>query len=151
MSFSIRPGLFYDVQTIADFQVRMAWETEQMKLDPPTVLKGVQAVIDDPAKGKYWVAEVGGKVVGCLLMIPEWSDWRNATILWIHSVFVEAPHRGKGIYKALYEQVQREVTESNGKNRGIRLYVDKSNRGAQEVYTKLGMNGEHYTLFEWIP
>ena len=34
--------------------------------------------------------------------------------------------------------------------RGIRLYVDERNRTAQEVYTRLGMNGEHYRVFEWM-
>lgn len=150
MSVSIRPGLFYDIETIAQYQLEMAWETEKMRLDLPTVLKGVQAVIDDPSKGKYWVAEDGGKVVGCLLTVPEWSDWRNATVLWIHSVYVANSHRGKGLYKALYQQVQKIVRESNGQYRGVRLYVDKTNLAAQEVYGKLGMNGEHYTLYEWM-
>jgi hypothetical protein len=34
--------------------------------------------------------------------------------------------------------------------RGIRLYVDRRNVRAQEVYTRLGMNGEHYQVFEWM-
>lgn len=150
MSTVIRPGLFYDIEVIAQYQVNMALETEKMQLDLPTVLKGVQAVIDDPSKGKYWVAEVNGKVVGCLLTVPEWSDWRNATILWIHSVYVCEAKRGKGLYKSLYEQVQKVVNESKGEYSGIRLYVDKTNTAAQEVYSKLGMNGEHYTLYEWM-
>lgn len=150
MSATIRPGLFYDVETIAKFQVAMALETEKMQLDLPTVLKGVQAVIDDPTKGKYWVAEDMGQTVGCLLTVPEWSDWRNATVLWIHSVYVAPSHRGQGLYKALYQQVQSLVKGSGGELRGIRLYVDKTNAAAQRVYDRLGMNGEHYTLYEWM-
>jgi hypothetical protein len=30
----------------------------------------------------------------------------------------------------------------------LRLYVDTSNVGAQAVYTALGMNGDHYRVFE---
>lgn len=147
----IRPGLFYDVDILAQLQVQMAWETEEFKLDPPTVTLGVQAVIDDPSKGKYWIAEVDGKVAGCLLTIPEWSDWRNGIILWIHSVYVLPAYRGKGLYKALYEHVQNLVKTDGKTYKGIRLYVDKRNTSAQEVYNKLGMNGEHYQLFEWMP
>jgi len=150
MSATIRPGLMFDVETIAQYQVQMAWETEKMKLDLPTVLKGVQAVIDDPSKGKYWVAEINGNVVGCLLTVPEWSDWRNATVLWIHSVYVDSAHRGKGLYKTLYKHVQKLVQDSGGQLRGLRLYVDKTNKDAQQVYDKLGMNGEHYILYEWM-
>jgi GNAT superfamily N-acetyltransferase len=147
----IRPGLFYDIEVLAQLQVQMAWETEEFKLDPPTVTLGVQAVIDDPSKGKYWIAEMDGKVAGCLLTVPEWSDWRNGTILWIHSVYVLPAYRGKGLYKALYEHVQSLVKTDGKTYKGIRLYVDKRNTAAQEVYNKLGMNGEHYQLFEWMP
>jgi len=34
--------------------------------------------------------------------------------------------------------------------KGIRLYVDETNTAAREVYTRLGMNGEHYRVFEWM-
>ena len=36
------------------------------------------------------------------------------------------------------------------KLRGLRLYVDKTNTRAQKVYENLGMNGEHYHLYEWM-
>jgi GNAT superfamily N-acetyltransferase len=147
----IRPGLFYDIDTLAQLQVTMAWETEEFKLDPPTVRLGVQAVIDDPSKGRYWIAEIDGEVAGCLLTVPEWSDWRNGTILWIHSVYVRPAYRGRKVYAALYEHVQNLVTNDSKTYKGIRLYVDKRNTAAQAVYNKLGMNGEHYQLFEWIP
>lgn len=150
MNVTIRPGLFPDVATIARFQEEMALETEGFELDGPTVLKGVQAVIDDPSKGKYWVAEADGQVIGSLLTVPEWSDWRNATVLWIHSVYVIPSRRGKGVYGKLYRHVQDWVKSKPTEYRGIRLYVDKRNENAQKVYEKLGMNGEHYHLFEWM-
>ncbi len=147
---NIRPGLFYDVDKLAELQVTMAWETEEFKLDPETVKKGVQAVIDDPAKGKYWVMESEGEIAGCLLTVPEWSDWRNGTIIWIHSVYTIPKFRGQGVYKKLYAHIQGLVA-SDDNLKGIRLYVDKRNTGAQKVYETLGMNGEHYTLYEWMP
>jgi ribosomal protein S18 acetylase RimI-like enzyme len=150
MTFKIRPGLLYDIETIAGFQISMALETENLKLDSSTVLQGVSAVIDDPSKGKYWLAEKDGEVVGCLMTVPEWSDWRNATVLWIHSVYVLPSYRGQGAYKELYDSVKRIVQERPNEFRGLRLYVDKTNVTAQKVYQKLGMDGEHYQLFEWM-
>lgn len=149
MSIKIRPGLLFDIDTIADFQIKMAFETENMKLDPPTVNLGVTAVMDDPSKGKYWVAEVEGKVVGCLLTVPEWSDWRNGTVLWIHSVYILSDYRKQGIYRALYLHLKQMVNESKDL-RGLRLYVDKTNQVAQKVYEALNMSGEHYHLYEWM-
>lgn len=149
MSTQIRPGLLFDVDVIADFQIKMALETEDLKLDPETVHKGVAAVFDDPSKGKYWVAEAQGEVVGCLLTVPEWSDWRNGTVLWIHSVYVRPDHRKSGVYRKLYSHL-REMVESSKDLRGIRLYVEKKNTAAQKVYESLEMSGEHYHLYEWL-
>lgn len=145
----IRPGLLFDVDVIAEFQCKMALETENMKLDPPTVNKGVSAVFDDPGKGKYWIAESDGEVVGCLLTIPEWSDWRNGTVLWIHSVYVVPAFRKNGVFKKLYQHLRKMVSDSP-ELRGLRLYVDKTNVSAQKVYEALEMSGEHYHLYEWM-
>jgi GNAT superfamily N-acetyltransferase len=145
----IRPGLLFDIDIIADFQVKMAWETEELKLNSTTVGKGVSAVFDDPAKGKYWLAEKQGEVIGCLLTVPEWSDWRNGTVLWIHSVYVKPENRKSGVYKKLYQHLKQMVEEASDL-RGLRLYVDKSNMNAQKVYETLGMSGEHYHLYEWL-
>jgi hypothetical protein len=63
---------------IADAQVQMAFETENLRLDPATVRLGVGAVLLDATKGLYYVAEnEEGIPVACMLTIPEWSDWRN--------------------------------------------------------------------------
>jgi ribosomal protein S18 acetylase RimI-like enzyme len=139
----------FDIDTIAEFQVLMAQETESMKLDPSVVNKGVTAVMDDPSKGKYWLAEIDGKVAGCLLTLPEWSDWRNGTVLWIHSVYVRPEFRNAGVYSSLYQYL-KSMVDSSADLRGLRLYVDKTNIRAQQVYEKLGMSGEHYHLYEWM-
>jgi ribosomal protein S18 acetylase RimI-like enzyme len=49
------------------------------------------------------------------------------------------------MYEALCSKVKNDPSVA-----GIRLYVDKSNVQAQNVYTSLGMNGEHYKVFEWM-
>jgi GNAT superfamily N-acetyltransferase len=149
MDIKIRPGLLFDINAISDYQVKMAWETEQLKLDPPTVELGVAAVFDDPSKGKYWLAEVNGEVVGCLLTVPEWSDWRNGTVLWIHSVYVKPEFRKHGVFRKLYSHL-RTMVEGSKDLRGLRLYVEKANHPAQKVYEALGMSGEHYHLYEWL-
>jgi GNAT superfamily N-acetyltransferase len=145
----VRSGRPEDAPHIAGFQVAMARETEDFALDPEVVAAGVQAVFDDPAKGAYWVAEEDGELVGCLLTVPEWSDWRNGQVLWIHSVYVAPTARGKGVYRALYESLRGMVQEDPGL-RGLRLYVDKRNLAAAEVYERLGMSREHYHLYEWL-
>lgn len=145
----IRDAVPGDAPAITDFQIRMARETEEIELDPETCAKGVSAVFENSSLGRYFVATDHGRVVGSLMITSEWSDWRNGTVYWIQSVFVVPELRGQGIYRRLYEHVQQLVNERDDL-RGIRLYVDLRNARAQEVYTRLGMNGDHYRLFEWM-
>lgn len=144
-----RPAARPDIATIADFQVAMALETEQLALDRATVIAGVTGVFDQPERGYYYVAEEDGAVVASLLITREWSDWRNGEVWWIQSVYVVPAARRRGIYAGLYRYVQALVAD-NPAIRGLRLYVDQSNAAAQAVYTQLGMNGEHYRVFEWM-
>lgn len=145
----IRPARPEDAATIAEFQLCMARETEELELDPATVTRGVAAVLADPAKGTYWIAESAGRIAGSLLTTFEWSDWRNGTVLWIQSVYVVPEARGRGVYRALYEHLKEKVAASPDL-KGLRLYVDTRNIAAQRVYERLGMTGEHYRLYEWI-
>lgn len=134
---------------IADFQQKMAWETEEFKLDEETVLKGVSAVFENPELGRYFVVKSEDKIVASLLITYEWSDWRNAKVWWIQSVYVLPEHRRKGVFKMMYSHI-RSIVQKDEKIGGVRLYVDKTNKNAQKTYENVGMNGEHYQLFEWM-
>jgi len=136
-----------EYKVIAGFQQKMALETENFHLDIDTVLKGVQAVFKDASKGKYYIVEEDGKVISSLLTTYEWSDWRNSKVIWIQSVYVLPQYRAKGVFKLMYSEIKKIVSE-NPNYSGIRLYVDKTNLKAQKVYNKVGMQGEHYSLFE---
>ncbi len=138
-----------DVSVIVDFQLAMALETEELALDRVVCSAGVQAVFDDPSRGRYFLAQSEGTVVASLMITYEWSDWRNGNVWWIQSVYVRPSFRGQRVYAGLYEHIQRLVQADDG-IRGIRLYVDRRNVSAQTVYTRLGMNGEHYQVFEWM-
>ncbi len=60
----IREARESDADTIADFNVRMAMETEQLGLDPSTVQRGVRAALADRSKAIYFVAEIDGHIAG---------------------------------------------------------------------------------------
>jgi GNAT superfamily N-acetyltransferase len=145
----IRQANEKDSAAIVEFQLAMAWETEQLQLDEPTVVKGVAAVFADSSKGIYYVAETNGQVVGSLLTTFEWSDWRNGTVLWIQSVYVRPEFRKRSIFSRLYKHIQEKVA-LNSDLRGIRLYADKTNTSAHGVYEHLGMTSEHYQMYEWM-
>ena len=138
-----------DTLDIVDFQIAMARETEDFALERDTCTRGVQAVFTDRSLGRYFVAEEGANLIASLMITLEWSDWRNGVVWWIQSVYVRPEYRRRGVYAGLYDHV-KQLAERDEKIRGIRLYVDKRNVSAQEVYRRMGMNGEHYQVFEWM-
>jgi len=149
MPITYRDAAPHDAARIIEFQLAMARETEDLDLDREILTRGVGAVFADPSLGRYFVAESDGEVVASLMITYEWSDWRSGTVWWIQSVYVVPSFRRRGVYAGLYQHVKT-LVEADPAIRGIRLYVDARNTGAQEVYTRLGMNGEHYKVFEWM-
>lgn len=145
----IREANSHDIPTLIDFQLKLALETENLQLEISTLSLGIHKLFKDPSRGKYYVTEAEGEVIGCLSLTYEWSDWRCGTVLWIQSVYVSEAWRGKGVYKGMYNHI-RSIVESDADLTGIRLYVDNTNTSAKKVYKGLGMNGDHYSVFEWI-
>ncbi|MEX2125483.1 MAG: GNAT family N-acetyltransferase [Woeseia sp.] len=136
-----------DAAIIADFNVRMAMETEGRPLEAALIGAGVTAVLDDPAKGRYWVAETNGEIVGQLLVTYEWSDWRNGVFWWIQSVYVRGDYRRKGVFSALHRHVES-LARASEDVCGLRLYVERDNRRAQRTYLALGMTSPGYQVME---
>lgn len=143
----VRRARARDAATLAGFNRAMARETEALELVPHTVIAGVQAVLSDPARGFYFVAELEERPIGALMVTFDWSDWRNAEVWWIQSVYVTPEHRGRGALRALHDAVCQHAHERGGVC-GLRLCVEKHNRDAQNAYRALGLRWSDYRLFE---
>lgn len=59
---------------------------------------------------------------------------------------VDAAARRHGVFRTLYVSVRQQAQAAGAG--GLRLYVDTRNTAAQAVYRSLGMNGDHYRVFE---
>jgi GNAT superfamily N-acetyltransferase len=162
-SYRIRPARPEDRDLIVRFNRAMARETEGRDLEEATIVAGVEALLADPSKGRYFLAEgaelpgqsgglsgglSGGhaEVAGQLMVTPEWSDWCNGPVWWIQSVYVAPAHRRRGVYRMLHKHV-REAGRAEGVV-GLRLYVDRDNLTAQNTYGVLGMNESRYIMYE---
>ena len=149
MSVHIREAGKADLDTIVDFNCRLAAETEGKTLDRHRVRDGVAALLADAGKGRYWLAELDGEPAGQLMITREWSDWRNGTFWWIQSVYVRDAARGTGVFSALYRHVETLARNDPGIC-GIRLYVERGNERAQRTYAALGLVGGAYRVMETV-
>lgn len=143
----IRAATMVDLETITEFNARLASETEDTTLDRATLRRGVGALLGDPTRGRYYVACDGDTVVGQIMHTREWSDWRNGDIWWIQSVYVRPDHRRQGVFAALYQHL-RSLADADPGVVGLRLYVEHENRNAQTTYERLGMHHARYRVME---
>jgi len=143
-----RPATPSDEDTLVEGNRAMALETEDLHLDPAVLRAGVRRALQGDVGASYFLVDDDstGRPLGQLMVTREWSDWRNREVWWIQSVYVWPHARRQGVYASLYERVLHDAQASGAG--GVRLYVDTRNTRAQEVYSRLGMNGDHYRVFE---
>lgn len=143
----IRKGTMGDVEAIAGHCVRFADETENRALESQVVTRGVKAVVKDPHKGFYLVAETGGELVGQLLVTKEWSDWSNQYYWWVTGAYVHEEARRQGVFSTLYRFL-REMALSDRGVAGLRLTVPAIDETAKEIYESFGLVRSAYDLYE---
>ena len=150
MPLTVRRAALADAPVIAEYNQRLARESEGKSLDDATLAAGVAAVLADGTRGTYFVAEEDGRVVGQLMITLEWSDWRNGWLWWLSSVYVLPEARRRGVFRALYQHVLADALAA-GDVVGLRLYVERDNRAAQQTYARLGMETTGYLVLERYP
>ena len=148
-TLNIRRATAKDTLTLAHFNIAMARETEDHALDPEIVWAGVARLFDQPEQGFYLVVESEGSIVGSLMITQEWSDWRDGLWWWIQSVYVSPTFRRKGVFSALYREVNT-LARQEKQVCGLRLYVEKDNTAAQQVYEQMGMTQTPYRVYEQL-
>lgn len=146
LDLTITRGKASDIEAIVRFQADMAMESEGTMLDMDRLTLGVTSAINDEQKGTYLVASVNDTPIGSLMVTREWSDWNNMWYWWIQSVYVMPEYRNQGVYRAMYATL-KDMAKENGVSQ-VRLYADRTNHSAQQVYQRLGMTESHYLMFE---
>jgi GNAT superfamily N-acetyltransferase len=150
MSLVVRPATAADAAVIVEFNRLLALESEGVTLDAAVLARGVNAVMTDPAKGLYFLAEEGGAAVGQTGITYEYSDWRNGWFWWIQSVYVRPESRRRGVFRALFTHIQ-EAARKDPEVIGLRLYVERENQRAHETYLGLGFEWTSYLVQEKYP
>jgi GNAT superfamily N-acetyltransferase len=143
---NIRLAKLDDAETIAQQNILLAKESEHTILDPKLALVGVKNLLLDKNKGFYLVAEQDGKIIGQIMITFEWSDWKNTMMWWIQSVYVQKNWRKKGVFSKLLKYIENMAREQ--KIIILRLYVHAKNTKAMQVYEKIGMKKQPYSIYQ---
>jgi ribosomal protein S18 acetylase RimI-like enzyme len=163
VQYTCRQAVLEDAAVIALMQIRMADETENLKLDPALVEKGVQLPFQHPNLATYYVViatsstpkneesqfinNKGEEMAGMLMTTHEYFPDAAATLWWIQSVYTAPKHRKKGVFSKLYKYVE-DRSNASPDVMGLRLYVETENVGAQHTYKKMGMTIEPFLMLK---
>ena len=140
-----RPATIEDLTRIVAGNCAMAKETGGSIYREPRSMTGLELFY--PTRTTEFIgSRKRAHVVGQILITYEWSDWRNAQIWWIQSVYVWPSARRQGVFKALLEYVASEATDASACE--LRLYADTSNTDAHATYLSQGFTTGHYQVFE---
>ncbi len=143
---NIRKAKLTDSKKIAEFNVLIAKESENLEISYETTAKALKKLIKEKNKGFYLVAKENNKIIGQLMITYEWSDWSNQDFWWIQSVYVDKKFRKKGVFKNLLKKVKELAKLENVSK--IRLYVHKENKNAINVYNAVDMKKKDYIIYE---
>ncbi len=145
-SLQIRHARPEDAEVLRDYNLALALETEALALEPHIVLAGIRALLADPSKGRYFVAECEGRVVGQVMHTFEWSDWRNGMFWWLQSVYVHPDFRSRGVFTTLFQHLES-LARMDETVCGLRLYMEHDNHKARSAYLRLGFSPAGYEVF----
>lgn len=150
-AFSVRDATAADIASLVAFNAAMALETENLVLNQADLSAGVAAVFDGDGRGaRYFVAvpvdAPDAAPAACAMITTEWSDWRNAPIWWLQSVYCVPAQRRRGAFGLIYRHIRAAATDAGAA--GVRLYAERGNDAAAAVYGKLGMSRDRYLVFE---
>jgi len=142
----IRKATIADAEILAENNLLLADESENIKLDYETTLKGVKEVICDKSKGFIIVAEENNKIIGQTMITFEWSDWYNKNIWWLQSVYVKKPYRKKEVFSKILNYVKKIANEKEIDT--LRLYVHNDNINAMKAYEKTNFEKRPYSVYQ---
>lgn len=133
-----------DLAQMADLLAELFMLESDFRPDRDKQLRGLRAILDNPALGRLFVLRIGGKVAGMANALITVSTAEGGCVLLLEDVILRREHRGSGLGRKLVEHVL-EWAREQGMMR-VTLLADRDNRAALDFYRKLGFGNSNMTV-----
>lgn len=144
-TYSIRPATSDDIDVLVGFTLAEARDAERRTLDVEGARRGVHAAFDSPPRSTYWVAHTAeGRVVGCMSVVTEWSNFLGGDFWWIQSLYILPEHRGQGLVDQLLAYLSARAMAAGAID--LRLYGFDTNERAMRAYQRCGFGVTPYIV-----
>ena len=146
LNIIIREACESDLSILIEYNRALAKETENLSLNTNVLRLGIQNALK-LENCHYFVAELDGNVVGQTMITSEWSDWRNAEMWWLQSVYVHPDYRKRGVFHSIFKYIEI-ISKKNHSVKSLRLYVMQNNVVGLKTYRNIGMDDSGYLVYE---
>jgi GNAT superfamily N-acetyltransferase len=136
-------------ELVIDMVINLAVETENKKLDRELIYQSVLELVNTPNFGFYQLSFSGETICGMNLVTYEYNIKLSKKVIWLQTVYVDKQFRSKGVFKGLLGKLC-EITRNTDENfyNRLKLYMEKDNQTAHQVYLKSGFRVTEDILFE---
>jgi GNAT superfamily N-acetyltransferase len=110
----------------------------EFKPDFATQSEGVGEILSDPEKGRIFVIEDSGQLVGCVSLLFLVSTALGGKAAMLEDFVLDTPARGQGWGTQLLDYAIQYAVRHGC--RRITVLTDKDNSAAQSIYRKMGFN-----------
>ena len=84
-------------------------------------------------------------ILGYAMLAKSFSTEYAKPCIWIEDIYIKPEHRGKGIGKLFFAELEKRFPDSV-----LKLEVEKENHGARRMYERCGHQTVHYTEMKKI-
>jgi GNAT superfamily N-acetyltransferase len=135
VSFETMTGRAHVPQVLR--MMRELYETDapELAVDPEKFPHTIDALLDNPARGRVVLFFEEDIVVGYSLLIPYWSNEFAGTVVIVDELLVEQRFRGQGIASAFFRYLERERPFDAVM---LALEVSPKNARARGLYESMG-------------
>lgn len=145
MNYIFRSANKFDIDTIVDFTINEAYESQNTYIDLNMVIKGVSSAFESNPKSKYWVIEdMEGNVIASTSVTTEFSDFYGKEYWWIQSFYITQNNRGKNLSSFIISNLENEAKLQDVLE--LRLYVHHLNQRAINAYVKNQFTPSQYIM-----
>lgn len=125
------------------------YATEHIPFDPNRSARALGDLLADPSLGRVWMIERDGRPVGYAVVALGYSLEFGGRFALLDELFIQEEHRGQGVGRQALARVAEACREL--RLEAVRLEVERSNRGARELYRKAGFESHDRDLMTlWL-
>lgn len=134
----IRTAAIEDNEAICRLLALLFEQEAEFKPDFATQSEGVGEILADPEKGRFFVIEDSGRIIGCVSLLFLVSTALGGKAAMLEDFVLDTPARGQGWGTQLLDYAIQQAIQNGCKR--ITVLTDKDNSAAQSIYQKMGFN-----------